>query len=512
MKKVVYICCNTDPWLKVAQRLKDEYGYEPVYWSGRADQQIEGEKDVKQLFPNVIYHSYENSWRNIFCEEIEEKAKSTYIDVDFLRQFGEEELLAMKMCDRQDVDGTSFNFMERQRNFRNYIRKWQAFIDVYHPELVVSPFPPHQVYDFALYLLCKYYKITYVFCSNTAFKGRFFATKDHKTIGGLFKDDYLKFLDRADTLNVIPQDILDNYNTLKRNYNEGVPSFMAMHKEVDRHSQGIVNLFKKFLADSKHGKGKQSAFEVIKDGMNFNGKKRGVSLEKSHYSFWDYCLYKLESSKQKKELSSYYGNLVVKPDFTQKYILLGLHYQPEATTCPMGDIYVDQRLCVDELLKNTPSDYLIYIKEHPTQFYQQFLGQTNRNKEFYDDLNAIPRVRLISSDEPTFPLIQHAQAVATITGTVGWESIVYQKPTIVFGHSWYENCPLVLNVKRNIDSSKIGDYIEHYKYSEKQLMAYLAAVGENTYFAYYNRPSEKYGLSEEECADELLRVIVDNLN
>lgn len=511
MKKVVYICCNTDPWLKVAQRLKDEYGYDPVYWSGRADQQIEGEKDVKQSFPNVIYHSYENSWRNIFCEEIEEKAKSTSIDVDFLRIYAKDELLAMKMCDRQDVDGSSFNFMERQRNFRNYIRKWQAFIDIYHPELVVSPFPPHQVYDFALYLLCKHHKINYIFCSDTAFAGRFIVSKDHRTIGNQFIEDYQRFLEKPESAFKIDDIILQRYRNLKKDYNSGAPSFMALHNAENKRSQGIISLFKKYLRDSKHEKGKQSAFEVLRDGMNFIGKKQGVSLEDSHYSFVDYSLFKLRSIRYKKELSKYYKSLAEKPDFSQKYIFVGLHYQPEATTSPLGDIYVDQRLCIDELLANTPEDYMIYIKEHPTQFFFQLDGQTNRNRDFYDDLKSIPRVKLIDYDEPTFPLIKQAKAVATVAGTVGWEAMVYQKPAIVFGFSWYENCPLVLNVKSNSDSVKIHDYIENYRFDEKVLMAYLSSFCKNSYFAYFNRPRDKYRLTEEQCVNELLRTVLEHI-
>lgn len=33
-KRVLYNTCTADPWVKVAQKLKDEYDYEPVYWIG----------------------------------------------------------------------------------------------------------------------------------------------------------------------------------------------------------------------------------------------------------------------------------------------------------------------------------------------------------------------------------------------------------------------------------------------------------------------------------------------
>ena len=34
MKRVIYNTSNADPFIKVAQKLKLDYGFEPVYWIG----------------------------------------------------------------------------------------------------------------------------------------------------------------------------------------------------------------------------------------------------------------------------------------------------------------------------------------------------------------------------------------------------------------------------------------------------------------------------------------------
>lgn len=509
--KVVYINCYIDPWIKIAKKLEEDYGFEPLYWVGYNDDHSDVE--IPKHFPNTIFQRYFDGWKNIFPAEIEERAKSTYIDVDFLRKYASEELQAIKMCDRQDVDQKSFTFMERQRHFRNYLRKWKAFIDMYKPDLVLSTPPPHQGYDYALYLLCKHYNIPYLIFMHTAFEGRYMMINDIKSLGNLFMDDYYNYLEHPETMPEIPQKIVDRFNALKNDYNSGAPFFMATNALEDKQSHGWINLIKKFINDCRPENGRQSVWQVVTEGLDWNGKKQGVSIEDSHYSILDYSLFKLKSLKFKDSLKKYYKTLVEKPDFSEKYIFLGLHYQPEATTCPLGDIYVDQTLCVDELLANTPDDYIVYVKEHPHQFLYQMEGHTGRIKEFYDDLKARPRVKLIDLDEPTFPLIQHAAAVATICGTIGFESMVYQKPTIVFGLSWYENCPLALKIRNNEDSARIKDYIENFKYDELKMKAYLASFGKNTYYAYYYRARNKqtFNMTEEECIDEIIRSIKDNI-
>ena len=110
-----------------------------------------------------------------------------------------------------------------------------------------------------------------------------------------------------------------------------------------------------------------------------------------------------------------------------------LHYQPEQTTCPCGDIFVDQKLCVELLLKHLPLNYKIYIKEHPSQFNRYLIGHSSRMSDLYNDLVKNERVKLISTDVDSFELIKHTKAVSTITGTVGWEAMVRQKPVIAFG-------------------------------------------------------------------------------
>ncbi len=56
-------------------------------------------------------------------------------------------------------------------------------------------------------------------------------------------------------------------------------------------------------------------------------------------------------------------------------------------------------------------------------------------------------MHLVSRDAPTFELIERSAAVATITGTAGWEALFLGKPSIVFGRAFYRDAPGVIAVE-----------------------------------------------------------------
>ena len=56
MKKVIYLTCWSDPWISVAEKLKEEYKWYPVYWTGYNDDN--SRELVKEHFKDVIYQVF----------------------------------------------------------------------------------------------------------------------------------------------------------------------------------------------------------------------------------------------------------------------------------------------------------------------------------------------------------------------------------------------------------------------------------------------------------------------
>lgn len=505
MKKVFYNTYFADPWVKVAQKLKQEHGYEPVYWTG----DFESDSIVPLAFPDVIYQSNLDACMGIFPREITERFAGTCINIDFLKANASFELQALKMLDRMDPDRYSFNFMERQRHVRNYYKYWTACIELLKPDLVISGNVPHQVSDYVLYLLCKFYGIRQVIFIWTSFLGRSMAVTDLASIGRVFDEPGVEM--KAEWLKSnLPGEIHQEYENIKLAYDTAEPDYMRKQKIEHRASSGLLPLTKKFFLDIYQLKN----LYFGRDGYFMKGipiyyKQQSKSVEKSRTTILKYSILKLKTNAYKNYLKKYYNSLVSNPDLTVPYIVFYLHYQPELTSSPAGDIFVDQRLCIDVLAKHIPAGYYIYVKEHPSQFYAHNEGHTSRMPDFYDDLITYPQVRLLPAHFDPFLLIKNSRAVSTINGTAGWEAMVLGKPVIIFGLAWYERYQGVLKIVDEKSASRIAPFIENFTYDEKSLLSYLYMFSKKSVKAYTLRGwKEKMNQAEAECVSNLANHIL----
>lgn len=126
---------------------------------------------------------------------------------------------------------------------------------------------------------------------------------------------------------------------------------------------------------------------------------------------------------------------VTDADLDAPFIYFPLHLQPEMTTDTWGLDYGDQLLAIEELAATMPPGFGLYLKENPIQ------TRYMREESFFRRLRAIPGVRYVSPNLPTFDLIRRSACVATITGTVGWEAALMGKGVVHFGVTWYSSLP-----------------------------------------------------------------------
>lgn len=121
------------------------------------------------------------------------------------------------------------------------------------------------------------------------------------------------------------------------------------------------------------------------------------------------------------------------------FVYFPLHFQPEQNTTAWGGIYDDQLLAIEQLSQKLPEGWRILVKENPQQ--PGFM----RGKWFYERLNGISNAELVSTEADTYELLRKSRFAATVTGTVGWESITGGKPVLVFGPGcWYRTLPGVV--------------------------------------------------------------------
>lgn len=513
--RVLYSTCWVDPWIKVAKQLKIDFNLDPIYWIGFYEDN--SKKLVPEEFPNVHYHSRWDAWKCIFPAEVEKSYTKYNLSPDFLREIAIYELQGMTLMDRLTPDRYSFAFSERQRVFRNFLRKWMACIDIFNIEFVIGDRIPHRTYDYTLYIVCKYLGIKYIYSNHVHIPNRIMYLTSLQDLTKEFLDSYNAISKSNENKKVneikinLENDVSTYYDNCKATYDKGQPYFM---EELDKGQRQHSNIFKigfSFLKEFFGFKKNNVIYNrpmhgLIKDFFDVHpySKKRNKLLEESKYNAFQYGLNILKANRYRKKLKKFYNKNTVTPDFNKPYIYFALHYQPEATSSPSADIFVDQYLAIEQIAVNIPGNWVIYVKEHIHQFNYLMEGQKGRFLHLYKDLMKISNVAFVPLNTDSFALIDNAKAVSTLTGTVGWEAIVRNKPLIVFGLTWYQACYGVLKIINTEDVSKINDFINNYLPNEKAVINYLLAMQKFAPLTYSYRADLKENISEKQCVNNTI--------
>ncbi len=155
----------------------------------------------------------------------------------------------------------------------------------------------------------------------------------------------------------------------------------------------------------------------------------------------------------------------------REYLYFPLHVDPEASTMVLADMFTDQMAVIESIAKSMPVGTQLIVKEHIP-----CVGK--RPKGFYNRINSMPDVKIVSPFMDNFKLIKNSKLVCTITGTAGWESMLLGKPPLVIGNVHY------LSINEGFvhcqDLSKIGEAIEQAIQTEavsnQALEAYIASI------------------------------------
>lgn len=158
------------------------------------------------------------------------------------------------------------------------------------------------------------------------------------------------------------------------------------------------------------------------------------------------------------------------PPTGERYAYFALHYQPEMTTMVLAPFWQDQLTLVENIARSLPPGLRLYVKEHLPMLGSRPLG-------YYDRLRKIPNVRLVSPSLSSLELARGAEIVLTITGTVGWEALLLERPVVTFGRVFYNAVECVQKCRAIEDlPAMIRSCLARSPHDERQVEAYVAAL------------------------------------
>jgi hypothetical protein len=159
-----------------------------------------------------------------------------------------------------------------------------------------------------------------------------------------------------------------------------------------------------------------------------------------------------------------------------RYAFFPLHTEPEVSLLVYGRPYVNQIEIIRMLAISLPVDMVLVVKEHPWM-----IGK--RPHSAYEKMLNIPRVRFADPKLEARTLIEHAEVVSVITGSVALEAAILGKPVITFGDCPYNLLPSTM-IRRCGDPRRLQSIVREamsgYANDEQALTAYVAAVYETS--------------------------------
>ncbi len=402
-------------------------------WSGDFDEVIWNQ--LKILFPNIIIHLYSDITRHRPAPELN-RTEFQPPGKQLLRTLGACESEVMTMITRLDYS-QYLPLHHRKRLYYEMVRYWDGVIHMIRPDCIAYSFIPHGGgSDYVLYRLAKLYQIRQFFSVFTSIGARSLLFDSRETGCESLRKDLDEGKYKNIPLNSLDDELKNGYIKQVDPSKDATPAFMK--KEVP-------NLRRKCILGLKRI---GSYLNLLWNPPTLRAYSRDISRMELIING---VQWRLHLAQLKRE----YNELAQKPlDLSREYIYMPLQFQPEASTSPMGDVFVDQLIIVKILSYCIPTGWQIYVKEHTdAQWRAGAKTRLVRPRGYYRLIAELPNVRIVSPDLSTYNLISSAKAVATCTGTVGWEAVCRGTPALVFGYPWYMDCPGIFRVQ-DVDSCK----------------------------------------------------------
>jgi len=431
--RAFFIECSGRHWVSIARRLAEGHAVEPVLWTG--DRATVAE--ATGAFPDIVANVGVDST----CGRFPQAASWPVVPLDdgLLRALAVEESITLAMMDRMDLGPGKLDHDARRRHWHDLLRCWSAALDALQPDVVIFSMTPHHVYDFVLYALCRLRGVPTRMFERAPTPGLVFMTSRFEEGSAEVRERLLRD-DTADELS----DAAKRHIEQLRAGGEGALPPNYRKKLAKRGILGATG------RQSGVGLSRIVAFELRRAAYLLLRRKQPPEHYYAHEDgtgrlvspgVAGWIAGRWRAQWRKWRLRRLLEGLSRPLPADRPYVLLALHFQPERAIVPMAGAYGDQNLIVDLLARCLPPGWLLAVKEHPWQLVPFSRGELSRSAGFYRRMADHPNVVLVPPEADSQALIAGARAVATATGSAGWQALARGVPVLVFGAAWYSAAP-----------------------------------------------------------------------
>ncbi len=487
--KVFVFRFNSEMLIDVIRRLNQSF--EISYWGGSKkyfDAIVKNPKD----FPNTIFHNTYEAVRGIGAKEIDQ-SKFEPLSKQLIDKmlFCESQTLIMMNA----IDFDNAHLSKKKHLYYEYLKYWHGVLTDMKPDVILFGDIPHVPFQFVIYHLAKLLGIKVIMYRVIQVTGRVLFLNDYEKYESLYKE-LEKNIDQHFVLEDLSPDIQRYY--LKQTISSEDPAPFYMKKNYVGSLEKNAKIIPRLSVIFKHIKNATLLATTKAYLQTFFIKKTLASIDGFEYSGFALKHKYREWKRTRDSFKKEYESLQTQVEWNKKFIYVALHNQPECSTSAMGDIFVDQMLMIDILSKAIPEDWVLYIKESPAQWVGPW-AHLGRYKGYYQDITKRKNVYLIPTEVSTYELINKAQLVATVTGTVAWEAVLRDKAALIFGFTWFMYCDGIFRVDNVADCRLMIDKINSgYKPDKQKVLNFLGSLDNVSTVAYPNIRFKTDDISEEQ--------------
>lgn len=158
----------------------------------------------------------------------------------------------------------------------------------------------------------------------------------------------------------------------------------------------------------------------------------------------------------------------------QKYFYYACSQEPEFVLNTRAPYWYDQCNVIKLLSHSLPFGYQLIVREH-----RHNIGR--RSTRQLKHLIRLPNVVLVDAFEDPYPYIRQANAVVTINGTIGFEALLYQKPTLTLSQSFYDSLATKkITLEKDLSAALLKLITQPIKNSHEELGLFIDADQETT--------------------------------
>ena len=268
---------------------------------------------------------------------------------------------------------------------------------------------------------------------------------------------------------------LDNFEKKFRNHENSTTNFNQLENRLGKKilSKNLSKFYNKNRKSTL-----QNLFAALQFLILYNNKNI-----KTHYTYFGRTKFKVLINEIRNTLNYFIRQRYIDRNFPSKIpeadnlIFFPMQQEPERSLLLTAPCYTDQINTIDFISKCIPENYILIVKEHPTQGP----GRGWRKLSDYKRFKQNPRIFFIHPSVPASEIIKKSKLVISVSGTASLEASFFNTPSITFAKKDFTLISSIQKFNTDDDLSLLIKKSLNMKTDPKEVEKYFDILEENSF-------------------------------